>query len=61
VTRFLLATDSVHATAAGCDYLSGRLEDDSHARLDRLRLHSVASTVLGGVAVFLAWLAVPAG
>jgi ZIP family zinc transporter len=35
--------------------------DDSHARLDRLRLHSVASTVLGAVAVFLAWLAVSAG
>jgi nucleotide-binding universal stress UspA family protein len=28
VTRFLLATDSVHTTAAGCDYLSDRLEGD---------------------------------
>jgi nucleotide-binding universal stress UspA family protein len=28
VTRFLLATDSVHATAAGCDYLAGRLTGD---------------------------------
>lgn len=25
VTRFLLATDSVHTTAAACDYLEGRL------------------------------------
>jgi nucleotide-binding universal stress UspA family protein len=39
VTRFLLATDSVHATAAGCDYLSGRLEDDDQV---------VALTVLDG-------------
>jgi hypothetical protein len=28
VTRFLLATDSVHATAAGCDYLADRLTGD---------------------------------
>ncbi len=28
MTRFLLATDSVHATAAGCDYLAGRLTGD---------------------------------
>ena len=27
MTRFLLATDSVHTTAAGCDYLSDRIED----------------------------------
>lgn len=27
MTRFLLATDSVHTTAAACDYLEGRLED----------------------------------
>jgi len=40
-------------------YEAADIEGDSHARLDRLRLHSVASTVLGGVAVFLAWLAVP--
>ena len=26
MTRFLLATDSVHTTAAGCDYLAGRLD-----------------------------------
>ena len=26
VTRFLLATDSVHTTAAACDYLAGRLD-----------------------------------
>jgi ZIP family zinc transporter len=42
-------------------YEAAAIEDDSHARLDRLRLHSVASTVLGAVAVFVAWLAVPAG
>jgi nucleotide-binding universal stress UspA family protein len=27
VTRFLVATDSVHATAAACDYLAGRLAE----------------------------------
>ncbi|MFB6082508.1 MAG: ZIP family metal transporter [Halanaeroarchaeum sp.] len=30
----------------------------SHELLDRLRLHAVASTALGGIVVFLAWLAV---
>jgi ZIP family zinc transporter len=39
-------------------YEAAAIEGDAHARLDRLRLHSVASTVLGGVAVFLAWLVV---
>ena len=33
-------------------------EGDAHALLDRLRVHSVASTALGGLAVFLAWLVV---
>ncbi|MFC7071269.1 ZIP family metal transporter [Halobaculum lipolyticum] len=33
-------------------------EGDAHALLDRLRLHAVASTALGGLAVFLAWLVV---
>ena len=28
MTRFLLATDSVHATAAGCDYLGDRIGED---------------------------------
>jgi nucleotide-binding universal stress UspA family protein len=28
VTRVLLATDSVHATAAGCDYLADRIGAD---------------------------------
>jgi ZIP family zinc transporter len=42
-------------------YEAAATEEDSHARLDRLRLHSVASTVLGGVAVFLAWLVVAGG
>ena len=28
MTRFLLATDSVHATAAGCDYLVDRTDGD---------------------------------
>jgi ZIP family zinc transporter len=39
-------------------YEVAAIEEGSHARLDRLRLHSVASTVLGGVAVFAAWLVV---
>ncbi len=28
MTRFLLATDSVHTTATGCDYLSDRLDGE---------------------------------
>ena len=35
-----------------------QVSDDAHALLDRLRTHAVASTALGGVAVFVAWLAV---
>jgi ZIP family zinc transporter len=31
------------------------VDDDAHAMLDRLRLHAVASTVLGGLAVVTAW------
>ncbi|MFB6194602.1 MAG: ZIP family metal transporter [Haloplanus sp.] len=31
---------------------------DAHALLDRLRIHAVVSTVLGGAAVFVAWVAV---
>lgn len=34
------------------------VDDDAHAVLDRLRLHAVASTVLGGTAVLVGWLAV---
>jgi len=32
------------------------LSEHSHGTLDRLRTHAVASTTLGGLAVFLAWL-----
>jgi ZIP family zinc transporter len=32
--------------------------DDAHELLDQLRIHAVLSTGLGGVAVFLAWVAV---
>lgn len=32
------------------------LAEDDHALLDRLRSHAVASTLLGGVVVFVAWL-----
>ncbi len=35
-----------------------QVADHAHELLDRLRLHAVASTALGGLAVFLAWLAV---
>ena len=31
---------------------------DAHALLDRLRIHAVLSTALGGIAVFLGWLTV---
>jgi ZIP family zinc transporter len=34
------------------------LSERSHELLDALRIHAVASTLLGGFAVFLAWLAV---
>jgi nucleotide-binding universal stress UspA family protein len=40
MTRFLLASDSVHATAAGCDYLVDRTDGDDAV---------VALTVLEGV------------
>jgi ZIP family zinc transporter len=33
------------------------VDGDAHDLLDRLRLHAVGSTVLGGVAVFVAWVA----
>jgi ZIP family zinc transporter len=39
-------------------YQLARVEEHSHALLDRLRLHSVASTGLGALAVFVAWLVV---
>ncbi|MFC7175993.1 ZIP family metal transporter [Halosegnis marinus] len=35
-----------------------RLSEDAHALLDRLRVHAVASTLLGGLAVFAAWLVI---
>ena len=34
------------------------VSDRSHSLLDQLRIHAVGSTILGSVAVFLAWLAV---
>lgn len=34
------------------------LSEHSHAQLDRLRSHAVASTLVGGLAVFVAWLAI---
>ncbi|MFB6112132.1 MAG: ZIP family metal transporter [Halobacteriaceae archaeon] len=40
------------------DAVTRSASTDAHARLDALRLHAVASTVLGGLAVFLAWLLV---
>jgi nucleotide-binding universal stress UspA family protein len=33
MAQFLLATDSVHTTAAACDYLAGRLADDDAVRV----------------------------
>jgi ZIP family zinc transporter len=36
------------------------LSDNAHHLLDRLRVHAVISTSLGGLAVFVAWLAVGA-
>jgi ZIP family zinc transporter len=41
------------------DAVSADADGDSHALLDRLRTHAVASTSLGGLAVFVAWLVVP--
>ncbi|MUV88734.1 ZIP family metal transporter [Halapricum sp. CBA1109] len=34
------------------------VSEDSHSLLDRLRVHALASTSIGGVVVFLAWLAI---
>jgi ZIP family zinc transporter len=39
-------------------YEVAQIGDDAHHLLDRLRLHAVGSTALGGIVVFLAWLAV---
>jgi ZIP family zinc transporter len=39
------------------DHLS--VDGDAHALLDRLRTQAVASTLLGGLAVFTAWVLVP--
>jgi ZIP family zinc transporter len=36
------------------------LSEDAHALLDRLRTHAVLSTLLGGAAVFFAWIVVSA-
>jgi ZIP family zinc transporter len=41
------------------DAVSSDADSDSHALLDQLRTHAVASTSLGGLAVFVAWLLVP--
>lgn len=41
------------------DQVAG-LSDRSHALLDALRIHAVASTLLGALVVFVAWLAVGA-
>jgi ZIP family zinc transporter len=39
-------------------YEVAQLSSDAHGLLDELRVHAVASTTLGGVVVFLAWLLV---
>lgn len=36
-------------------------EGDAHAVLDRLRVHAVASTAVGGLAVFVVWLSLTGG
>jgi ZIP family zinc transporter len=42
-------------------YEVAQVSDDAHVLLDRLRTHAVASTGLGGAAVFVAWLVLNAG
>ena len=42
-------------------YEVASVSDDAHALLDRLRVRAVASTGLGGLAVFAAWLVVESG
>jgi ZIP family zinc transporter len=39
-------------------YDVAQVSDDAHHLLDRLRVHAVASTLLGGAVVFVAWLLV---
>jgi ZIP family zinc transporter len=34
------------------------VSEHSHSRLDQLRVHAVGSTLVGGAAVFVAWLVV---
>jgi ZIP family zinc transporter len=50
--RCELGSEIHDAVAAGDE------EGDAHALLDRLRTHAVASTTLGGLATFVAWLVV---
>lgn len=38
MTRYLLATASVHLTAAACDYLDGRLDDGDAVRVVHVEL-----------------------
>ena len=42
-------------------YEVAQVSEDAHGLLDRLRTRAVASTILGGVVVFAAWLALPTG
>ncbi|WP_440989040.1 ZIP family metal transporter [Haloarchaeobius baliensis] len=39
-------------------YEVAQVSDDAHHLLDRLRVHAVGSTALGGIVVFVAWLLV---
>jgi ZIP family zinc transporter len=56
-----IAMDFLPTCEIGGDvYAVANEGEDAHRQLDTLRLHAVASTVLGGLAVFLAWLTIAA-
>ncbi|PSQ50055.1 ZIP family metal transporter, partial [Halobacteriales archaeon SW_6_65_15] len=42
-------------------YEVASVTDDAHALLDELRTRAVASTSLGGIVVFVAWLVIQSG
>ncbi len=52
-----VAMDFLPRCEIGSDIHELAADGDDHATLDRLRIHAVLSTALGGLAVFLAWLA----
>ncbi|WP_435195014.1 ZIP family metal transporter [Natronomonas sp. EA1] len=54
-----VAMDFLPVCEAGSEVAEvAEIEEHDHALLDRLRMHAVASTAIGGIVVFLAWLVI---